>query len=101
MEVDTLFIGYPGTQGLVTPAQITGDTPLPIALEASTYKGMLYGVPNWLCMDFIFSYQPSLRSVHTIDDLVAFVQKNRKGGPALLADYDGVVANAFDRATTF
>jgi hypothetical protein len=78
IELDTLFIGYLASNGLITPVKITGEAPLPVALAASTYNGVLYGVPSWLCMDFIFSYAPSLKSVHTLDDLLVFVKKVRR-----------------------
>jgi hypothetical protein len=89
VELDTLFIGYLASSGLITPVKITGEASLPVALAASTYNGTLYGVPSWLCMDFIFSYSPALKSVHTLNDLVSFVGAAPKGKPALLADYDG------------
>lgn len=89
LELDTLFMSYLVSSDLITPAKISGDAPLPVALAASTVNGVLYGVPSWLCMDFIFSYSSSLNTVHTLDDLIAFLKSNPGGRPALLADYNG------------
>ena len=89
IELDTLYIGFLASSGLITPAKITGDAPWPVALAASTYNGVLYGVPSWLCMDFIFSFSPALKSVHTLDELLQFEAGGPKTKPPLLADYDG------------
>jgi hypothetical protein len=89
VELDTLYLGFLASSGLITPAAITGDPPWPVALAASTYNGVLYGVPSWLCMDFIFSFSPALKSVHTLNDLLKFVANGPQTKPALLADYDG------------
>jgi thiamine pyridinylase len=87
IELDTLYLGFLASSGLITPAKIIGDAPWPVALAASTYNGVLYGVPSWLCMDFLFSFSPALKSVHTLSDLLKFAAPTTK--PALLADYDG------------
>jgi len=89
IELDTLYLGFLASSGLIAPAKITGDAPWPVALAASTYKGVLYGVPSWLCMDFIFSFSPSLKSVHSLHELLQFEANGPQSRPALLADYDG------------
>jgi thiamine pyridinylase len=89
IELDTLYLGFLASSGLITPAKITGDAPWPVALAASTYNGVLYGVPSWLCMDFIFSFSPALKSVHSLNELLQFEANGLKSKPALLADYDG------------
>ncbi len=89
VELDTLYLGFLASSNLITPAKITGDEPLPVAKAASTYHGVLYGVPSWLCMDFIFSYSSALKSVHTLSELVSFLASKSKTELALLADYDG------------
>jgi len=89
VELDTLYLGFLASSNLITPAKITGDTPWPVAKAASTYQGILYGVPSWLCMDFIFSYSPTLKSVHSLSELLSFLANEPKTELALLADYDG------------
>jgi thiamine pyridinylase len=89
IELDTLYLGFLASRDLITPAKIVGDAPWPVALAASTVADVLYGVPSWLCMDFIFSFSPSLKSVHTLNDLLRFEANSPKSKPALLADYDG------------
>jgi thiamine pyridinylase len=89
IELDTLYLGYLVSKGLIAPAKITGDMPWPVAIAGSSYNGTLYGVPSWLCSDFIFSFSSKLKSVHSLNDLLAFVANSPKGKPALLGDYDG------------
>jgi thiamine pyridinylase len=89
MELDTLFVGFLVSNSYITPAKISGDPPWPVALAASTYKDVLYGVPSWLCMDFIFSFSPKLKSVHSLKELLHFVAGVPKAKPAMLGDYDG------------
>jgi thiamine pyridinylase len=89
IELDTLYLGFLASAGLITPAKITGESPWPVAQAASTYNGVLYGVPSWLCMDFVFSFSPALKSVHSLSELLQFETKGRKEKPALLADYYG------------
>jgi thiamine pyridinylase len=89
IELDTLYLGFLASANLITPAKIVGDAPWPVALAASTYKGVLYGVPSWMCMDFLFSFSSSLKNVHTLGDLLNFESANPKSKPALVADYDG------------
>ncbi len=89
VELDTLYLGFLASNNLITPAKITGDAPWPAARDGSTVDGVLYGVPSWLCMDFIFSYSEALKSVHTLKDFLEFAAKAPKTKPVLLADYDG------------
>jgi hypothetical protein len=89
IEVDTLYLGFLASSGLITPVRITGDAPWPVAMAASTYNGVLYGVPSWLCMDFVFSFSPALKGVHSLSELLKFETTGPKEKPALLADYDG------------
>lgn len=89
VEVDTLYLGFLASNDLITPAKITGDQPWTVGLAGATYKGVLYGVPSWLCLDFVFSFSPTLKSVRSLDELLRFVGRSPKTRPALIADYDG------------
>jgi hypothetical protein len=89
IELDTLYMGFLASSNLITPVQITGDAAWPAGMAAATYDGVLYGVPSWLCMDFIFSFLPALKSVHSLSELLTFVANSPKTKPSLLGDYDG------------
>jgi len=89
LEVDAVNLGFLVSKNLITPAKIVGDPPWPVAEAASTISHTLYGVPSWLCMDFVFSFSPALKSVHSLSALLRFETSIPKSKPALLADYDG------------
>lgn len=89
LEVDAINLGFLVSKDLITPAKITGDPPWPAAQAASTIKGVLYGIPSWLCMDFVFSFSSAMKSVHGLSALLRFEGSAPKSRPALLADYDG------------
>ena len=88
-ELDTLYIGFLASKGLIAPAKITGDRPLPVAIAGSTYEGTLYGVPSWLCMDFLFSFSPELKSVKIGTELLAFLASMPRARPELIGNYNG------------
>ncbi len=90
IELDTLFLGFLASSGLITPAAIAGDAPWPAALAGSTYDGTLYGVPSWLCMDFLYSFAPELGSVHSRQDLLAFLAKMPPERPELTGSFSGL-----------
>src|SRR5216684_1693980 len=88
-EIDTVFLKWLKDQSLIAPAHITGDEPLPVGKAAVTIDGQVYGVPSWLCSDFLFSTGSDVRNVKTFPDLQAFLAKvpgNRRG---LVGDLDG------------
>jgi hypothetical protein len=89
IELDMLYLGFLESNKLIAPVQIAGDQALPVALAASSVNGVLYGIPSWLCMDFIFSFSPELKSAKTLPDLLAFLRKQSKVRPQMLGDYDG------------
>jgi len=80
MEIDTLYLGALVTADVINPAKITGDEPFPVALAASSLKGELWGIPSWLCMDFIYSRDESVRKVTTLQALLKFLNGRPMAG---------------------
>lgn len=89
MEVDTLYLGFLAQGGFINPVEITGDTPLPVALQASSFGGQLWGIPSWLCMDFIFSFNPAVRDVNSLPELFQFLGGTPSGQTPMVGDYNG------------
>ncbi len=54
LELDMTFLGFLVTNKLIAPVSIKGDPPWPVAKATSTWNGTLYGVPSWLCTDFLY-----------------------------------------------
>lgn len=89
MELDTLYLGFLASSKLINPAQITGEQPLPVAIAGATYNGQLWGIPSWLCMDFIYSSNPALAQQGTLAQLLQFLATAPSGTRPLVGDFNG------------
>ncbi len=88
-EIDTVFLQWLKDGGLINPAAITGDKPWPVALEAVTIDGKTYGVPSWLCSEFLITTGGDVQSIRTFGDLQAYMAKTPAGRRALVGDLNG------------
>ena len=89
VEIDTVVLDYLVRNQMITETAITGDEPWPVAKEAATIDGKLYGVPSWLCSDFLFSANNDLASVQTFADLQRYMKKMPKGRRQLVGVLNG------------
>jgi hypothetical protein len=89
VELDTLYLGYLADSGLINPQRIRGERPLPVAREASSYRGALWGIPSWLCMDFIYSTDPALEKVDNLDTLLDYFKTLPNDWPDIVGDFNG------------
>ena len=64
-ELDTVFLKWLKDTGLIIPARITGEEPWPVARQAVMIGGQAYGVPSWLCSDFLFSTGSDVQGIKT------------------------------------
>jgi hypothetical protein len=88
-ELDTVFLKWLKDEGLIAPARITGDEPWPVARQAVVIEGQYYGVPSWLCSDFLFSNASDLQGVKSFTDLQSYMARTSAGRRALVGDLDG------------
>ncbi|WP_395945576.1 hypothetical protein [Brevundimonas sp.] len=90
VELDTLYLAFLAQSGLINPAQIVGEQPLPVALAAATVDQQLWGVPSWLCMDFLYATDPGVQQITSLAGLLPYLNSLAPvGGPKLIADYNG------------
>lgn len=89
IELDTLYLGFLADSGLINPAQITGEQPLPVAINAASYQGQLYGIPSWLCMDFIYSASSAIQQQTSLSQLLQFLGTQPSNRPELVGTYNG------------
>lgn len=89
MEIDTLYLAFIASRGLVNQVQITGDAPFPVALAASSWNNRLWGIPSWLCMDFVFSKDPAVHQANTLDALINFLGRSPSEYPQMVGTYNG------------
>jgi hypothetical protein len=88
-EIDTVFLKWLKDEELIGPIRITGDEPWPVVKQAVTIDGQTYGVPSWICSDFLFSIGGGLTGVKTFADLQAYVAKSAAARRALVGDLGG------------
>lgn len=90
VELDTLYLAFLAQSGLINPAQIVGEQPLPVAIAAATVDQQLWGIPSWLCMDFLYSTDPGVQQIASLAALLPYLNTRAPvGGPQLIADYNG------------
>lgn len=89
IELDTVFLSYLVNLGLINPAQISGDQPLAQAQAGSTITGQLWGVPSWLCTNFIYSGNGSITQVTNLSQLLNFLAQMPNTKPQLVGDFNG------------
>jgi hypothetical protein len=61
----------------------------PVGKVAVTIDGHVYGVPSWLCSDFLFSTGNGFGNIKTFADLQALLAKAPQGRRGLVGDLDG------------
>lgn len=76
VEVDTSVLSALVNGSYITPTKIVGDAPLPAALSAVTSgtTGITYGVPTWLCRDFLYSYDVGVLNVNGLPTLLSYLK---------------------------
>jgi thiamine pyridinylase len=89
MELDMLYLGFLASNNLINPQQAPTAQTLPVALNAATYNGQLYGIPSWLCMDFLYSGSRSVWNVTSLSTLKTFLAGQPSGITANVGDYAG------------
>jgi hypothetical protein len=94
LEVDSVFM-----QDLIDsreiqpiPAQLRASTGsmLRVAVDAVTSGSAWFGIPHWVCTNFLFSRpQDALNAAATLDDVVNAIGTNHPPGRGLLIDLEG------------
>lgn len=73
VEIDTSILAP--LESLIVPVPAAVDPPLPFAASAvknAGSNGLFWGVPTWICRDFLFGYDPRLKRVRTLPQLLTF-----------------------------
>lgn len=87
LELDMSFLGFLVTNKLITPVKIQGDAPWPVGLQAATYNSTLYGVPSWLCTNFMYYFLSDLKKRPTAKELLGL--RATQYPRTLVSDFDG------------
>lgn len=86
-ELDTVFLKFLADSHSILPLSIDSSDAWPVAKQAVAVGGQTYGIPSWLCSDFLFSLKPD-DSIVTYDQLRSFFGSGGQGH-TLEADLDG------------
>ena len=86
LELDMSFLGFLVTNNLIAPVSIQGDKPWPIATATASWNGTLYGIPSWLCTNFIYYLGNNNANRRSWKDLRTTVPKSSR---LLVSDFDG------------
>lgn len=70
VEVDAIMLGDLAAAGYLTPWAVVDSSDWNnAALPALMHNGVLYGIPHWLCGDFILTRFPAVHAARTVDEL--------------------------------
>ncbi|HEX8064593.1 MAG TPA: hypothetical protein VF535_15430 [Allosphingosinicella sp.] len=89
IELDTLYMAFLANGHYINTAQIAGEQPLAVATAASTVANQLWGIPSWLCMDFVYSGNAGVQQATTLANLLAFLGTMPQTAPEMVGDYNG------------
>ncbi len=78
VEVDTILMGDLVSQAMVQPLpfDISGFGLLGTAVTSATVSSTVYGVPTYLCGNYIYSWDPGISSVNTGQGLIDFLSQS-------------------------
>ena len=88
-EIDTMMLGALVARGVVDMPLITAGDWHPAAVKASSVNGTLYGVPHWMCGNFIISKDKKLTETTNIRQLTTAIKQTKKKPPYLAGNYAG------------
>lgn len=89
VEVDTSILSTLTNARLIKAVPSSGDEPLDFAARAVAAPGGLqYGTPTWICRDFLFGYDPAVRTVTSLPSLLSYWAR-LGNGTKIIGDFSG------------
>jgi len=92
VELDTILLGDLVENQWVQPLPFSiGDLDLfPVAVSSATVSSTVYGVPTYLCGNYIYSWDEGIRNVDSGQDLIDFLtQHPDPSATALVGNFKG------------
>jgi thiamine pyridinylase len=97
VEVDTSILSALTNGRLIKAVPPAGDEPLDFAERAVAAPGGLqYGTPTWICRDFLFAYDATVRTVTSLPSLLSYWARLGTG-TKIVGDFSG----AFQRYSMY
>lgn len=93
-ELDAIFLPDLATSGRIQPlpsAAIPDESAfLPVSVQSSKWDGKWYGVPHWVCSNFVFTrIGDPISGARTFSDLERLVGPEHEPGSGILMDAKG------------
>lgn len=73
MELDTLYLSFLAENNLVVENQISSADFWPAGVANVTYQGKTYGVPSWLCSEFLFAFDPAIKTLTSETEMISYM----------------------------
>jgi len=89
VETDTIMMGDLALEGVIRPQTFTRDDWHPLIVQGTTVKGVRYGVPHWLCGNFLISRDKNITEAQGVKDMYRRIRAAKPQGPGLAGNYAG------------
>lgn len=88
VEVDTMLLPDLVAKGLILPLNTIVDNFWSAAIAGASYQGKLYGVPSWLCMEFLFTHERPQHEIESLSALVDYLSHLSPDRTRLIGDFN-------------
>lgn len=73
MELDTLYLNDLASKDLVVANTLDATKFMPAGVTNVTYAGATYGVPSWLCSNFLFAFDQNITTLTSLGDMTTYM----------------------------
>ncbi len=88
-EIDTIMLGDLAQSGLLREQGFRVADWHPLIEQAVAVDGVQYGVPHWLCGNFLISRHPEVTQALSVEDLARRIRAIKPKAPWLAGNYAG------------
>ncbi len=89
MELDTLYMTYIASNDLVVPVTVDAGDFWPAGVANVTHNGQTYGVPSWLCSNFLFAFDSSIQNLDSLSAMLSYMNALTTNRPKLAGVFLG------------
>lgn len=89
VESDTIMMGDLALAGILRPQTFSMADWHPLIVQATTVNGVRYGVPHWLCGNFLITRDAQLAGSQGVEDMYRRIREIKPQGPWLAGNYAG------------
>lgn len=89
VESDTIMMGDLALESVIGPQTYSEPDWHPLIVRGTTVNGVRYGVPHWLCGNFLISRDSYITAAKGVQDLSYRLRLRKPKGPWLAGNYAG------------